>query len=358
MKLNRRAILVVAAGASVVVAGCAGVGPPTVPRDRFDYVQAISDSWKRQMLQNLLKIRYADAPVFLDVTSVINAYSLDANASAGGQVAHVGRGDMFATIGAGVAYGDKPTITYSPLSGDKFARSLMTPIPISGILFLLQSGYPADAILRICVNSINGLDNARGDRGDQHPGDPEFAELLSALREAQLAGMLDFRQKTPKDRESAVMALRPSKSGGTGAMTKIRELLGLDPKAREFNVVYGAFPADKTDVAILSRSTLQVMAEFGSYIEVPAADIAEGRVYAPSRNPDALRRFPPLLRIQSGAAAPTDAYVALRYRDTWFWIDDRDVRSKTMLSTLMLLFSLTETGATQAGAPVVTVPAR
>jgi len=48
----------------------------SVVRDRFDYVAAISDSWKRQTLRNLLKIRCADAPVFMDVTSVIGAYSV------------------------------------------------------------------------------------------------------------------------------------------------------------------------------------------------------------------------------------------------------------------------------------------
>jgi hypothetical protein len=47
--------------------GCASIGPGTVTRDRFDYVTAISDSWKSQMLFNLVKLRYGDAPVFLDV---------------------------------------------------------------------------------------------------------------------------------------------------------------------------------------------------------------------------------------------------------------------------------------------------
>jgi hypothetical protein len=53
----------------LLVAGCASMGPQSVPRDRFDYVTSISESWKRQMLLNLLKVRYADAPVFLDVSS-------------------------------------------------------------------------------------------------------------------------------------------------------------------------------------------------------------------------------------------------------------------------------------------------
>ncbi|MBK9325323.1 MAG: hypothetical protein IPN00_02940 [Hydrogenophilales bacterium] len=57
--------------------GCAPLGPPTVSRDRFEYTNAVAESWKRQMLLNILKIRYGDAPIFLDVTSIINQYSLE-----------------------------------------------------------------------------------------------------------------------------------------------------------------------------------------------------------------------------------------------------------------------------------------
>ena len=69
------------------------------------------------------------------------------------------------------------------------------------------------------------------------------------------------------------------------------------------------------------------------------------------------RLFPPLLTVHHGLSAPADAYVSVRYRDRWFWIDDRDRQTKTMLTFLMLTFSLTEASTTQP-APVVTIPAR
>lgn len=342
---------------ALLLAGCAGVGPPTIVRDRFDYVTTISDSWKRQTLLNLLKVRYADAPVFMDVASVISSYSLEGEINLGGQIAPIGQGDTFGNVGTTGRYADQPTITYQPLVGDKFAKSMMAPIPVSGILFLIQSGYPADLVMRICVNTINGLENAYGGSGNPRAGSPKFLELMTAMRESQAAGGTGFRTKETKDKQNVVMFIRPTADQTAEPSRTIRELLGLHATEREFSVIYGSFPEHDTEIAILTRSILQVMIDFASYIDVPASDIAEGRVYSPQRTAEQERMFPPLLAVRHGPSQPDDAYAAIRYRDQWFWIDDRDQKSKQILTFLMLMFSLTE-GAPAQTAPVVTVPAR
>jgi len=348
-----------AAAVLLTLAGCAAsVGPPTIARDRFDYVEAISASWKNQMLLNLVKVRYSDVPVFLDVTSVLNAYGIDNELHISGQAAPVGRsGDTFLGAEGITHYTDHPTITYVPVLGDKFAKSFMSPIPVSGILLLIQSGYPADFVMRVCVSSVNGIENAYGGRYGR-PGDPKFKELVTLMREDQSRGGLGFEPRTGTGKRAMAFVFKPHEDDAMlRRHARIKELLGVKPETRELDVGYGSFATESTEMAVLTRSMFQVMVDISSYIDVPDNDVAEGRVHSRPRTPDELMMYPALIAVRNSAERPQDAYVAIQYRNRWYWIDDRDDRSKTIFSFLMLMFSLTETGTSQA-APILTVPAR
>jgi hypothetical protein len=86
-------------------------------------------------------------------------------------------------VGATGTYVDRPTITYTPIMGDKFARSLMSPIPPPAILSLLQAGYPVDLIFRLLVQEINGIRNRFGGEARAQSADPEFYSLIEKLRD-------------------------------------------------------------------------------------------------------------------------------------------------------------------------------
>ncbi len=58
----------------------------------------------------------------------------------------------------------------------------------------------------------------------------------------------------------------------------------------------------------------------------------------------------------SGARHRPNAYVAIQYKGHWFWIANTDIRSKSIFTGVMLLFSISDVGVRSAP-PVVTVPA-
>ena len=306
------------------------------------------------MLLNLTKIRYMDAPVFLEVGSIINQYELEGTVSLGASWFGSPASNSQSVGGTG-RYADRPTITYSPLMGEKFARSLMTPIPVPAILFMIQAGYPIDFVFRIAVQTINGIENSFGGQLMEKAADQRFFELLRLLKQIQNSNKLGMRIKPLNDeKDSIVMFFRPETDAGDQTNSiAVRRILGLDLETDEFLVSYGAIAKNNREIAILTRSLFQVMIELASYIEAPATDVSEGRVFASKKEnpPD----FPDLVRIHSGSEHSAEAFVSVKYRDHWFWIDDRDVASKRMFSFIMLLFSLTETGD-QGGAPIVTVP--
>jgi hypothetical protein len=62
----------------------------------------------------------------------------------------------------------------------------------------------------------------------------------------------------------------------------------------------------------------------------------------------------PMIRILCAKHQPDDSFAAVSYRDHWFWIDDRDYRSKRLFSFLMFVMTLTETGGKE-GAPIMTI---
>ena len=351
-----RALIGIVMLGCLLLSGCGGIGAPVIVRDRFDFNVAIAESWKSQMLLNIVKIRYADTPVFMDVTSVINLAGVQ-------NTVNVGAGWSFPpaansqSIGGSTTWGEKPTITYVPISGDKFTKSLLTPIPPSSLVVMMQAGWPARFLFTLCVKSVNDLDNRTLAPAFARNEDPDYGRLVDLLEKIQKSGAVGSRIEKKEKQESVVLFFRRKANRNIDPeMSEAGRLLGLSPGTSEFRVIYGNAPTREGEIALLTRSVMDIILELSAQIEVPPEQAAEGRTYATSPEiGDGKGQRPPFIRIRCSKEKPPESFVDVQYRNHWFWIDDRDRPSKTIFSFMMILLSLIETGQPPQ-APLVTVP--
>jgi len=347
-------------GAVMASTSCAHIGPKTIAVDRFDYSAAVADSWKQQTLLNIVKMRYMDLPVFVDVSSIVSGYSLQTGVSVGGTLSSKNaiQGN-FATAGAQAVYTDRPTITYTPLTGEKFLKGLLAPIDPKNIFFLMQSGYAADFILALTVESLNGVRNRSVGGGGMREADPEFVRALQLLREVQAAGGVGMRVEEDKAKGStAVLFFRRDDVPAdiTERAAEIRRLLKLPSDQQKFTLIYSPARGAEDELAVNSRSMLQIMGAFASYMDVPEEHLKEHSA-VPAFEHASPETRQDVVRIRSGKDEPAAAFAAVRYRDYWFWIDDSDWKTKRAMTAIMFFFTLSDTGGSER-LPLITIPAQ
>jgi hypothetical protein len=340
-------------------AGCASrTGPKSIVHDRFDYAGAMTRSWKEQMLLNMIKLRYMDPPVFLDVQQVVQQFTLEGSGSV---FAPGWNGDAAIAPAASVSgrWAESPTITYIPLSGEKFTKSLLQPVSPVDLFSLVESGWPIDAVFEVGVRAINGLHAGSRTEMLKRSGDPDFYRVLAMLRELQATDSFGIRVEATAGSGGGLMVFRerPVDDAAAATALQVRELLHLDKHTHEFKLAFGSVAEDDKEIAMLTRSMLEILAEASAGVEIPAADVSEGRVVKMTTTGATAEVEPKFfIHVHSSTSKPPEnqVFTAVRYRNYWFWVDDRDVPSKRGLGFLMLLFTLVESGPT-AAPPVLTI---
>jgi hypothetical protein len=346
--------------AALLLTGCSHLGPKTIAVDRFDYSTAIADSWKQQTLLNIVKLRYMDLPVFVDVASIVAGYSLQTSVAANGALSSESavQGN-YGSIGGQAVYTDRPTITYVPMTGESFLRGLITPIDPKNIFFMLQAGYPADFILGLTVESLNGVRNRSTIGGTAREADPDFMRALALLRQAQAASAVGMHVEEDKSKGSTTVLFFRHDDLPVGVLEKlaeIRRLLKLPADQHKIVLTYSPLRGAENELAVNSRSMLQVMGAFASYLEVPQVHLQEGRALRAFENASPESRHDGV-RIRSGMEKPKDTFAAVWYRGHWFWIDDGDLQTKRALTAVMFFFTLADTGGSEK-LPLITIPAQ
>jgi hypothetical protein len=337
------------------------MGSKTIARDRFDYANAITSSWKDQMLLNTVKVRYVDPPVFLDVQQIVAQYTFEATGTINAPHWDGVSGDSAAS--ATGRWSESPTITFNPMTGDAYIKTLVRPIEPADLLGLVEAGWPIDAVFSVGVRSINGLHATSHTVMKKDAGNADFYRVLTLLRQLQDSGAVAMRveETKAKDKEDDDSSDEKSKAppGHTimilRASQEVRRLLRLSPDADELSLVFATNSKNDHEVAMMTRSMIEILAETSHGVDVPALDLEEGRAIKMADPSDLGAGFY-VLHVHSSDTKPRpqDAFSMVHYRNHWFWVDDRDLRSKRGLGFLMALFTMLQSG-TSAAPPVLTI---
>ena len=112
--------------------------------------------------------------------------------------------------------------------------------------------------------------------------------------------------------------------------------------------------ADVGAIGLTTRSVWDMVEILAARIEIPDVDVQNGVVASPPP-PGSVGK---MLRVHHSESKPEHAYVAVEFRDAWFYIDERDLKTKEYFKLLGSLWSLSMASAAQqnTSAPVLTVP--
>jgi hypothetical protein len=338
---------------SIGLVGC-GVGPARLPSDQLEYARAISEAQNRQTLLNIVRLRYGGAPSFLTVNQVISSYTLEQSIELGLNAFPGSRNNNVGTALGTLSYTDRPTMTFTPLTGEDLARTSVRPPSPANLLPLAQSGLPIDVLFRLGVQSVGTLQNTVVLAGYERGSTPDFLELLAGMRTLQEHGLITVRLVPAKEGNRVFLGIAEGAEPTLRATTaRTRRLLGMAPTATEAEVVFGRVATRPNQVPMLTRSIVGILSQVSTEIEAPPEDVAAGRTI-PSLSPQF--GVKPTITIRAGTAEPTNAYTSVRYENAWFWIDDRDFNSKVAYTILQLLIALVE-GSTTGRGPILTIPA-
>lgn len=335
------------------------VGPSAIRHDRLPYNQVISDTWNEQLLLNLVRLKYRDTPFFLELGSVSTQYNLSTAIEGSADLGAGSRDDFGVETGA--SYSERPTVSYAPLRGERFARQLLSPVPSQSLLLLMGSGWRPERVLRTFVQQINRIPNAReasGPTPDLAPDYLEFRELSELMGDLSRRRQIELGYARGSDGNTSVVLHFAPGGGDGGDLARLRSMLGLRADAVHCKFSDGAAGPSSNAVVLVPRSLLGAMFYLSQSVESPEAHRDAGLV-----TETVTRTGEPfewqnvtgdLLRIQSSKARPDAAFVRVRYRGFWFFIADRDLTSKSTFGLLGQLFNL-QAGQLELPAPVLTL---
>jgi len=348
-----------------VLSACAHPNRPVSPieSDTLAYSSAISDARQEQLLMNIVRLRYNDPVTFVDAERITTTENTQISGMLASALALGGQNlDEVLNGNVGTNMSSQPSIAYSALRGSDYAQQILQPLPPATIFLMSQSGWSVERLMLCCVSRIGDLENARAAAGPTPPVMPDntrFRELAALMRSLQERGQLMVQVVDPDTSET-------DGDGKPRVILKWDRTSELGQQLADFFRRYwvsdvSVIPGDRYiteistrgnalgDYAARGRSLLGVLSALSQSVHVPEAhrDIARASQPVLEYSDDPCRApggwhdvNGGLIAVQSAAARPTTATIAVEYRDYWFYVDDRCHDAKETLNLLDHLYAL------------------
>ena len=336
----------------------ATLGPGAIVRGRGLYNDVISETNNEQTLEQIVRARYGEPSGLLSVASV--TANLHASATTDAQFG-IGPSSNYkgniVPLSLGLSYEENPTISYTPVQGERYAKAILSPVGLDMLALLAGIEHTPAQLISILIKQVNRVQNPLY-------GPPEartdFEESIALLQRLQFAGQATWTSTSTKKGGFALVI----HDYAPGNRDVVRDLLrkwrlpsSLGRADRDIvlpvNMAIGR--GTKPELNVETRSVYDLIELAASTVEVPPEHAALHLADPALDGVSALRGF---LRIQSSPTRPsTDVLVAVRHRGYWFYIPADDGQSKLAFRLIQTLIGMRLVEGTPQTIPTLTIPA-
>lgn len=394
--------------ACLAATGC--LGPMAVGQTRTRYNEVYRSTNDEQILLNIVRLRYADSPVFIDLPNITSqfevtgrgGYSYGNNGEFG--LANLGVGELFVR--------DAPTLSYHPRSGQEIAKALMTPLSAE-LLSIVNAGANLEQFLLMAVNEINNLPNggrsismmpiAPDDNSEFKAGvqllagleqsgaieltirkleDTEGSDaiplarvrgtdLVSAAKENYVFRLQGADQVIVRKQERTLVMQVRDDAVGSPELLELARAFRVKPGLKSYRIKsemtgdmasqdHGPESLEAGDTIYLNmRSILQMAIFLSKGVCIPPEHVISGIAPMTPAGDGQLFDWSHLTQglfcVQAQKRRPRESEVAVKYRGYWFYIASDDVNSRAAMAIFEILFAVQESEGKPLG-PLLTLP--
>ena len=384
--------------------GCARWGSAVLEDNHVAFNTSVAEAMDRQMLLNIVRMSQRRPTQWMTV-SLINVQSTVGAGTTGGVTIPADGLVAGATAGS-LNFSYTPNITFLPQQGERLARELMSPIPVSTVERLVSAGWPTELVALVAleklgnvqgfdVTSNRGIVVEGGDfgrmlqlidlLGNRHmlslsqvpeavtwnpdplaAADVTIDRVMSASQRGGFFfkrddGLFDYRTIERVPVMTLYDGIEASPEG-----TELASMLNIPAKPGSYRLVASEdlWPGDtlsmrtRSFVATLQLLSMGVDASPDTPPPTPDVD-TEDELYARMAQVKAFDDLSPyvpaVFRVRCGERTPSDPLVSAHDGRYWYWIDRNDHTSRILFAMVRDMYDLQVTGDNQAG-PVLTLP--